>query len=171
MVGRDPPDPREVADPGVGKDQARVGKLAGELHGVQSQRRDSPSGVDQHRQRALVRKRDHRLDARIVERELLRAWMQLDAPGARVEVDAADVITVRDGAGAGKLERLTAPSLQSTTGVALGGLSIPDGTADGRLSGTPVSEAVTPSGHTYRFKMPAASAAMLTVSIPAEPAG
>ena len=85
MVGRDPPDPREVADPGVGKDQARVGELAGELHGVQSQRRDSPSGVDQHRQRALVRERDQRLDARIVERELLRAWMQLDSLRARVE--------------------------------------------------------------------------------------
>jgi hypothetical protein len=34
-----------------------------------------------------------------------------------------------------------------------------------------VTETVTPSGHTYRFRMPAASAAMLTVSIPTEPAG
>src|SRR3954453_10171140 len=109
----------------------------------------------------------------------VHVWATSDRNGhARIVVVNKDrskagdaVITVRDGAGAGKLERLTAPSLQSTTGVALGGLSIPDGTADGRLIGTPVSEAVTPSGHTYRFKMPAASAAMLTVSIPAEPAG
>jgi len=49
--------------------------------------------------------------------------------------------------------------------VALGGLSVPAGTTDGRLTGTPVSETVTPSGHTYRFRMPAASAALLTVAL------
>jgi hypothetical protein len=81
------------------------------------------------------------------------------------------VITVRDGTGPATLERLTAPALDARTGVALGGLSIPDGTADGRLTGAPVSERVTPTGHTYRFAMPAASAALLTVSIPAEPVG
>jgi hypothetical protein len=78
------------------------------------------------------------------------------------------VITVRDGSGPATLERLTAPSLVAKTGVALGGLSIPDGTADGRLTGTPVSEMITPSGHTYRFTMPAGSAALLTVPIPKE---
>jgi hypothetical protein len=78
------------------------------------------------------------------------------------------VVTVRGGAGPGTLERLTAPSLAARTGVALGGLSIPDGTTDGRLTGTPASEPVTPSGRTYRFAMPAASAALLTVSIPRE---
>lgn len=75
------------------------------------------------------------------------------------------VITVRRGAGPAKLERLTAPSLTARSGVALGGLSVPDGTTDGRLTGTPVSETVTPAGHTYRFRMPAASAALLTVAI------
>jgi hypothetical protein len=109
----------------------------------------------------------------------VHVWATADRRGhARIVVvnkdrDAAGdaVITVRDGEGPGTLERLTAPSLDAKTGVALGGLSIPDGTADGRLTGTPVSETVTPAGHTYRFAMPPASAALLTVSIPAEPAG
>jgi hypothetical protein len=108
----------------------------------------------------------------------VHVWATADRSGhARVVVVNKDrsqagdaVITVRDGAGPGTLERLTAPSLEATSGVARGGLSIPDRTPDGRLSGAPVSEAVTPSGHTYRFTMPPASAALLTVSIPAEPA-
>src|SRR5207247_9177240 len=81
------------------------------------------------------------------------------------------VITVRDGAGPGTLERLTAPALDAKTDVALGGLAVPAGTSDGRLAGTPTGETVTPAGRTYRFAMPAASAALLTVSIPAEPTG
>ena len=109
----------------------------------------------------------------------VHVWATADRRGhARIVVVNKDlaragdaVITVRDGAGPATLERLTAPSLDAKTGVALGGLSIPDGTSDGRLTGTPVTETVTPSGHTYRFAMPAASAALLTVSIPAEPAG
>jgi hypothetical protein len=109
----------------------------------------------------------------------VHVWATADRRGhARVVVVNKDlsqagdaVITVRDGAGPATLERLTAPSLDARTGVALGGLSIPEGTSDGRLAGTPVTETVTPRGHTYRFAMPAASAAILTVSIPAEPAG
>jgi hypothetical protein len=104
----------------------------------------------------------------------VHVWATADRRGhARIvvvnkgTVQAGDaVITVRDGAGPAKLERLTAPSLDAKTGVALAGLSVPDGTTDGRLVGTPMSETVTPSGHTYRFAMPAASAALLTVSIP-----
>jgi hypothetical protein len=109
----------------------------------------------------------------------VHVWATADRSGhARIVVVNKDrrqagdaVITVRDGAGPATLERLTAPALGTKTGVALAGLSIPDGTADGRLTGTPVSESVTPAGHTYRFAMPAASAALLTVSIPAEPLG
>jgi hypothetical protein len=78
---------------------------------------------------------------------------------------------VRDGAGPAALERLTAPSLTATTGVALGGLAIPAGTTDGRIAGTPVTETVSPAGHTYRFAMPPASAALLTVSIPRQAPG
>ncbi len=50
-IGGDAPDPGEVADPGVGEDQPRVGELAGELDGVQAERRDPAAGVDQDRQR------------------------------------------------------------------------------------------------------------------------
>jgi hypothetical protein len=109
----------------------------------------------------------------------VHVWATADRSGhARIVVVNKDrsqsgdaVITVSDGAGPATLERLTAPALDATGGVALGGLSIPNGTTDGRLTGTAVSESVTPSGHTYRFAMPPASAALLTVSIPAEPAG
>jgi hypothetical protein len=106
----------------------------------------------------------------------VHVWATADRSGhARIVVvnkstsQAGDaVIAVRDGAGPGTLERLTAPSLDAKTGVAFGGESIPLGTTDGRLVGTPASEPVTPAGHTYRFAMPAASAALLTVSIPKE---
>jgi hypothetical protein len=46
---------------------------------------DAPPRVHQHRQPALVREREHRPQARVVERELLRAWMQLDPPRAAGE--------------------------------------------------------------------------------------
>lgn len=119
------------------------------------------------------------LSARARRNVAVHVWATADRGGhARIVVVNKDrsqagdaVITVRHGAGPAQLERLTAPSLDARTGVALGGLSIPDGTSDGRLAGTPVSETVTPSGHTYRFRMPAASAALLTVAIPREPAG
>ena len=109
----------------------------------------------------------------------VHVWATADRHGhARIVVVNKDqhrsgdaVVTVRDGAGPAQLERLTAPSLDARTGIALGGLSIPDGTADGRIAGTRVAETVTPAGHTYRFAMPPASAALLTVSIPAQPAG
>lgn len=109
----------------------------------------------------------------------VHVWATTDRDGhARVLVVNKDrrrsgdaVVTVRDSGGAATLQRLTAPSPDAKTGIALGGLTVPDGTADGRLTGTPVSESVAPRGHTYRFAMPAASAALLTVPIPAEPAG
>jgi hypothetical protein len=119
------------------------------------------------------------LTARTRRNAPVHVWATADHSGhARIVVVNKDqhqagaaVITVRDGAGQGTLERLTAPSLDAKTGLALGGLSVPDPTTDGRITGTPVTETVTPSGHTYRFAMPAASAALLTVSIPTQPAG
>jgi hypothetical protein len=79
------------------------------------------------------------------------------------------VITVPRGARPARLERLSAPSLDATTGISLGGLSVPDGTTDGRLTGTAVHTTVVPRRHAYRFAMPAASAALLT--IPRGPSG
>jgi hypothetical protein len=109
----------------------------------------------------------------------VHVWATADRRGhARIVVVNKDrtqsgdaVISVRDGEGPGTLERLTAPAFEAKTGVALGGLSVPYGTTDGRLTGAPVSETVTPTGHTYRFALPPASAALLTVPIPTEPAG
>jgi hypothetical protein len=119
------------------------------------------------------------LSARTRAHAPVHVWATADRHGhARVAVinkDAARsgqaVITVRDGKGAAKLERLTAPALDAKSAVALGGLSVPDLSTDGRLAGTPVQETVTPVGHTYRFTMPPASAALLTVPIPADPFG
>ena len=71
--------------PGVGEDQPRVRELAGQLDGVQAERRDPAAGVDQDRQRALVGERDQRPHAGVVERELLGARVQLDPAGAGVE--------------------------------------------------------------------------------------
>ena len=119
------------------------------------------------------------LGARVRNHAPVHVWATSDRSGhARIVVINKDqhasgdaVISVSDGSGPGTLERLTAPSLDAKTGIALGGLSVPDGTTDGRLTGTPVSETVTPRGHSYRFNVPPASAALLTVSIPQEPAG
>ena len=62
----------------MGEDQPRVGELTGELDGMQAERRDAASGVDQHRQPALVGQRDDVPHARVVERELLGPRMELD---------------------------------------------------------------------------------------------
>ena len=81
------------------------------------------------------------------------------------------VISVTDGSGPGTLERLAAPSLDAKTGIALGGSRYRMARPTADLTGMPVSETVTPRGHSYRFSVPPASAALLTVSIPQEPAG
>jgi hypothetical protein len=119
------------------------------------------------------------LSARARAHAPVHVWATADRVGhARVVVVNKDrrrsgdaVVTVRDGKGSAKLERLTAPALDAKSGVALGGLSVPELSTDGQLGGTPIEETVSPVGHTYRFTMPAASAALLTVSIPADPFG
>jgi hypothetical protein len=76
------------------------------------------------------------------------------------------LITVRGGVRPATLERLSAPSPDATSGISLGGLSIPDGTTDGRLAGTPEHVTVRPHAQTYRFTLAPASAALLTIPIP-----
>ncbi len=49
---------------------------------VLTKRRDPASGVDQDGERAIVREREQPGHVRMVECELLRAWMQLDSPRA-----------------------------------------------------------------------------------------
>jgi hypothetical protein len=73
------------------------------------------------------------------------------------------VITVRGSDHSGTLQRLTAPTTVAKTDITLGGLAIRERTTDGRLVGTPAGERIRRAGHTYRFWMPPASAALLTV--------
>jgi hypothetical protein len=53
--------------------------------------------------------------------------------------------------------------MSSTTGVTFAGQSIPDVSRDGRLTGAPTAEPVAPRRGVYRFGLPAASAALLTI--------
>jgi hypothetical protein len=102
VIGRDPPDPGQVTDPGVSEDQPGVGVSTGELDGVEAEGGNPASGVDQDGQCALVSQGDEVTDGGMVERELLGARMKLDAPrpcgqgplglgnGILVRVDAAE---------------------------------------------------------------------------------
>jgi Glycosyl hydrolase family 79 C-terminal beta domain len=65
--------------------------------------------------------------------------------------------------GTAVLERLEAPRLSSRTGVTLGGQSF--GTA-GTLSGRPTGASVKKTSRGFVVKLPAASAAMLTIARP-----
>jgi Glycosyl hydrolase family 79 C-terminal beta domain len=64
---------------------------------------------------------------------------------------------------AGSLELLTAPSLRATSGVTLGGQSFGASTTTGELAGTQATDAVAPTRGEYTVRVPAASAAMLTL--------
>ena len=72
-------------------------------------------------------------------------------------------VVVRGASGAGTLERLQAPSLHATHGVTLGGQSFGAPTRTGVLSGPSQTVAVTPRGGEYVVRLPAASAALLTL--------
>ena len=96
-IGGHAPDPGQIADAGVGEDQAGVRELLGQLDRVQAERRDAAAGVDQHRQRALVGERDQGPHDRMIERELLGAGMQLDpaCAGGQARSASATGIAVR----------------------------------------------------------------------------
>ena len=64
----------------------------------------------------------------------------------------------------GALETLTAPSLSATSGVSLGGQTFGAETSTGTLPGSPATTPVTPLGGVYTVRLPAASAALLTIS-------
>ena len=61
------------------------------------------------------------------------------------------------------VERLTAPSYQSTTGIKIGGQTF-DGSPDGKLQGERSGESVLPAHSNYVINMPACSAALVTFS-------
>ncbi len=69
----------------MGEDHARVGILLRVGDHVLAQCRDPATGVDQDRERALVREREQLRHVRMGERELLGTRVQLDALGAARE--------------------------------------------------------------------------------------
>lgn len=66
--------------------------------------------------------------------------------------------------GAAALERLTAPTLQSKTGVTIGGQTFGASTTTGELSGTYDTATLDPIQHRYVVELPPASAALLSVA-------
>ena len=79
-------------------------------------------------------------------------------PGAEHDVS----LQMPAGSGAGSLETLQAPSIDSTDGVTLGGQTFGDETTTGTL-GPMQTTPVVPAGGTYTVPLPAGSAAMLTI--------
>jgi hypothetical protein len=79
----------------------------------------------------------------------------------------AETVTVRPPAGTqtgATLERMQAPSVDSTSGVTLGGRTYGPSTATGQLAPA-ITRALTPNRHgNYRVTVPAGSAALVTLS-------
>jgi Glycosyl hydrolase family 79 C-terminal beta domain len=105
-------------------------------------------------------------------RGALRAWATL-APDGNVRVVLINTSTARTqlvalraplAAGSAALERLTAPDLTAKSGVTLGGQSFGSPTDTGLLAGTPQPISVARASGEYLVRLPAASAAMLTLS-------
>lgn len=111
----------------------------------------------------LLRVRERRADP-------VKVWATRDAARTvRVAVINTDprherIVQLRlpRGLGAGKVERLLAHTLASRSGVTFAGQSFERGAFDGRLHGAERSTYAARRGRLYRFRMPAASAALLT---------
>jgi Glycosyl hydrolase family 79 C-terminal beta domain len=94
------------------------------------------------------------------------------APDGQVRVvmindasNGSQQVTLRIGSarGTAKLERLEAPSITASSGVTLGGQSFGQATYTGKLAGRSTDTSVAPTGGAYVVKVPAASAALLTL--------
>ncbi|MGA2928825.1 MAG: glycosyl hydrolase family 79 C-terminal domain-containing protein [Solirubrobacteraceae bacterium] len=72
--------------------------------------------------------------------------------------------TASSAAATGTLERLQAPGLGARSGVTLGGQSFGTQTSTGLLTGRHSAQAVAPRSGEYVFRVPAASAALLTIA-------
>jgi hypothetical protein len=104
----------------------------------------------------------------------VRAWATRAADGTiRVTLLNDDItstqrlaIEVNGARGPASLERLLAPSPSATTGVTFGGQSF-GRTVTGQLAGPPIVTPVNPAGGRYAIALPPASAALLTLQVPA----
>jgi hypothetical protein len=67
------------------------------------------------------------------------------------------------GAGTATLELMRAPSITATTGITIGGQGFGADTSTGQLAGTPETSDLKRGHHAYTFKLPPASAALVTI--------
>lgn len=103
---------------------------------------------------------------------LLKTWATIDPAGTRrIVVINKDHRTTRDvvlkvpsGAPEARIERLTARSLRSTSGVTLGGQGFGQTTKDGLLTGDRVVERLPRQSGAFRVTMAPGSAALVTVT-------
>ena len=81
------------------------------------------------------------------------------------DIASSHVISVHHAGAAASAteEQLLAPGVGATGGVTLGGQSFASPTHTGLLAGQPVTSTVTPSAGVYTVRLPAASAALLTL--------
>jgi Glycosyl hydrolase family 79 C-terminal beta domain len=101
----------------------------------------------------------------------VKVWATQDAAGVvRVTLINKDpnaehdvALNIPNGTSPGSLETLSAPAVNSTDGVTLGGQSFGDETTTGTLPGTPQTTPLLPVGGTYTVPLPAGSAALLTI--------
>ena len=110
--------------------------------------------------------------ARIRRGANVKVWGTLDGTTAHVvllnkDSRAGGTVEIRaPGATApGTVARLAGPGMGARFGVTLAGQSIPDVSRDGKLTGTESTEPVTASHGVYRFTLPPASGALLTVPL------
>ncbi len=78
-------EPREVGDACVRDDQLRLRICVDEPLEVVGDRRQASTAVDEDRDAPFRGELEHRREARVVQEELLRARVELDAAGAEVE--------------------------------------------------------------------------------------
>jgi hypothetical protein len=101
----------------------------------------------------------------------VKIWATQDAAGiVRVTLINKDpsaehdvALSIPGAAGQGSLETLSAPTIDSTSGVTIGGQSFGDETTTGALPGPPQTTPVLPVGTAYTVPLPAGTAALLTV--------
>jgi hypothetical protein len=72
-------------------------------------------------------------------------------------------VKIKSSAASATLERLTAPNLAATGHISLGGQSFATNSTTGQLSGTPQTSTIPLAKGRYAVKLPAASAAILTL--------
>jgi Glycosyl hydrolase family 79 C-terminal beta domain len=101
----------------------------------------------------------------------VKVWATQDAAGVvRVTLINKDpnaehdvALNIPNATSPASLETLSAPSINSTDGVTLGGQSFGDATTTGTLPGPPHATPLVPVGGTYTVPLPAGSAALLTI--------